>query len=292
MTDAPVSEETQGRLAIIAGGGGLPARIAGIVAASGRPLTVIAVRGEADEAGLEAFAPHWLDWGQIGRLFTLLASEKCRDVVLIGSIRRRPSLRSLLGDWGTLRRLPRIIAAIVGGDDNVLKNVVKIFEDEGYRVVGAHDIAPQLLAPAGVLTRAAPDEAAERDVRTAATLLRAISPFDVGQAAVVARRRVIAVEAAEGTDQMLVRCATLRREGRIGRGPDGALVKCVKGGQELRADLPTIGPATVAAAAEARLSGIAVEAGRVLIADLDATIAAADAAGLFIVGIEMDGGTP
>ncbi len=285
MDEIALAGEGEGRLAIIAGGGALPGRVARIVADSGRPFVLIAIRGEADSS-LEVFSPRWLDWGQIGRLFSLLRKEGCRDVVMIGGVRRRPSLAALLGDLGTLRRIPRIIRAIVGGDDSVLKNVIGIFEDEGFRIVGVHAIAPHLLAPEGVLTKAVPDTSAAADIASGAAVIEALSPHDVGQAVVVARSRVVAVEAAEGTDQMLARCADLRREGRIGKAPSGVLVKLVKRGQDMRTDLPTIGPRTVAGVAAAGLCGIAVEADAVLVADLEATVAAADEAKLFIIGIQ------
>jgi len=279
------------RLAIIAGGGSLPAVLARRVAETGRPFSVFAIRDEADAEALAPFQPIWLGWGEIGRLFKVMKEHGCRDIVLIGSVRRRPSLWSMLGDWGTVRRLPRILKAIVGGDDSVLKKVIGIFESEGFRIVGAHDVAPELLAPEGCMTAKRPDETSERDIATGSAMVHTLSPFDVGQAVVIARGRVIAVEAAEGTDAMLQRCATLRNDGRIGPAGCGVLVKCVKAGQELRTDLPTIGPATVEAVAAAGLSGIAVEAGHVLIAEPDETIAIAERAGIFLIGVPVGQGS-
>ncbi len=276
-------------IAIVAGGGSLPAEVIAAIASSGRDFVVIAIRGEAD-AELEPFAPHWLDWGQVGRLLDILATHGCREITMIGSITRRPDFRAVRPDLGALKRLPGIIAALVGGDDSVMKRVISLFEREGLSIVAAQDVAPQLLAPQGALTIAVPDTVATADIALGRQLIKSIGVFDIGQAVVVAGGRAVAVEAAEGTDRMLERCADLKRIGRLAwRGRRGVLVKWTKPSQELRTDLPTIGPRTVELAAEAGLAGIAVQAGGVLIASRAETVDAAKRSGLFIVGVPADG---
>jgi DUF1009 family protein len=168
----------------------------------------------------------------------------------------------------------------------VLSSVVRFLEGKGYRVYGAGEVAPELLAAEGNLGAKAPSPDDRADIETGFRVVSALGRLDVGQAAVVVKGRVLAVEAAEGTDAMLVRCAELRKGGRR-RGLAGVLVKAPKPGQEERVDLPTIGPDTVEMAAQAGLAGIAVAAGRVLIADRDATIAAAGQHGLFLVGQKL-----
>lgn len=283
-SDAPV--------AVICGGGVLPAEVLEAAQAAGRKVFAIAIKGEASEA-LDRFRPVSLGWGQIGKLFDTMKKAGCRDVVLIGGVSRRPDFRSVAGDLGTLRRLPRIVAALKGGDDSLLVKVIGIFEDEGFRVIGAHEIAPSLLAGSGVIAGAQPDGDALRDMRLARQAVEALGRLDIGQAAVALGGRVIAVEGAEGTDAMLGRCAELRRNGRVNaKGRAGVLVKRAKPGQDLRADLPAIGPNTVEAAAAAGLAGIALEAGCVFIAEREATLAAARGKGLFLHGFEgeIDGG--
>ena len=128
-------------------------------------------------------------------------------------------MRKIIGDFGTMRRLPRIVATLVGGDDSLLKKVIRLFEEEGFRVIGAHEIAPDLLAGAGPL--AGPEPAAEiaAELALAVRAVVDLGRLDIGQAAVVVGSRVIAVEAAEGTDAMLRRCAEVRAAGRVRRYP-------------------------------------------------------------------------
>jgi hypothetical protein len=153
-------------------------------------------------------------------------------------------------------------------------------------MVGIKDVAPDLLMPEGCLTRAAPDDHAGTDIAKGRDVLRALSPFDIGQAAVVIDGHVVAVEDIEGTDGLLARVARLRGEGRIrARAGRGVLVKAPKSGQDLRFDLPTIGPRTIEGAAAAGLGGVAILAGNTIVVEPQAMIEAADAAGLFVTGL-------
>ena len=167
------------------------------------------------------------------------------------------------------------------GDDGLLRSVIRMLEEEeGFRVVGVDDILGDIMAPRGALGNFETDAAAERDIGRGVDVVRALGAVDVGQAAVVQDGIVLGVEAVEGTEALLRRCASLRREG-----PGGVLVKLSKPGQEQRADLPTIGIDTVRQAHEAGLRGIAIEAERTLIIARDRTIEEADAAALFLVGL-------
>ncbi len=279
-------------LAIIAGGGVLPAEVASEVIATGRRVVLIGIRGEADPAILDPLGQitdsvrlEWLEWGQIGRLLALLSHEGASEAILAGSISRRPDFRSIVGDFGTLKRLPRIIAAMVGGDDSLLTRVIGLFEKEGVTIVGLGAVAPRLLIGDGPLGSRRPDSHAQQAIAAAAAVVTALGQLDVGQAAVAFGRRVVAIEGAEGTDGMLERVAVLRQVGRIGRADEaGVLVKGIKSGQDLRVDLPTIGPHTVIRAHQAGLAGIAGESGRVVVVDRAATLAEAERCGVFITG--------
>jgi DUF1009 family protein len=247
------------------------------------------VRGWADPS-VEAFPHHWIAVAQVGRFQRLARAEGCRDVVFIGSA-VRPPLRSLRVDWGTLRLLPEIARSYRGGDDHLLTSAARIFEAQGFHIVGAHEIAPEILIPAGPIGHLEPTAGDRADIGRGLALLAAMGPFDIGQAAVVAANHVLAVEAAEGTDAMLTRIAELRAKGRIPTPPGvGVLVKAPKVGQDLRFDLPAIGPRTVAEVARAGLAGIAVAAGGSIVAEPSATVAAADTAKIFVYGIP--GGQP
>ncbi len=197
----------------------------------------------------------------------------------------RPEFADVKLDWGAVRRIADIAKLFRGGDDALLKGIARIFDSEGFRFVGIADFAPELLAPAGRIAGPKPGEEAEADMAFGARLIAALSPFDVGQGVVVARQRVIAVEAAEGTDEMLARVADLRARGRIRlKGRAGVFVKAAKRGQDLRFDLPTVGVATIAALARAEISGLALAAGQTLIVEREAFAAAAEQAGLFVIG--------
>jgi len=266
----------------------LPLEVAEAIEAAGGRVVVAGIDGEADLV-LRRPDARSFRWGQIGGAIDLMASRGVHDLVFVGTITRRPDFRSLRLDAGTLRRLPRILQALVGGDDGVVRKVLKLIEAEGFHVRGIGEVAPALLAAEGPLGRLRGDDDQIEDARFAMAALAALGPYDVGQAAVVMQRRIVALEAAEGTDRMLARVAELRQLGRVSTKGGGVLVKRAKPGQDLRTELPTIGPATVAAAAAAKLSGIVIEAGRTIIADRQETIAQADRAGLFLVGLPGEG---
>jgi UDP-2,3-diacylglucosamine hydrolase len=283
MTQAPTQANGE-PVAIICGGGSLPLTVAEAVERSGRPVVLFPVRGWADPAAFARYRHHWLHLGSAGRFRRLARMEGCRDVVMIGNA-IRPAIHELRLDWLTLRLLPRIILNFKGGDDKLLSGIAKMMEDHGFRLIGAHEVAPEILVGEGPLGLIKPSAAHAQDIERGFELIVAIAPFDVGQAVVVADNRVLAVEAAEGTDHMLDRVAALRAEGRI-RIPDntGVLVKAPKPAQDRRIDLPSLGPRTVEKAARAGLAGIAVAAGETIIAEPLRVLEAADRAGLFVVG--------
>ena len=272
-------------IGVIAAGGVMPFAVADLLVARGFRPVLFALRGACDPVAVARFRHHWIALGQLGRATKLFRAEGCRDLVFIGAL-VRPALSELRLDWGGLRAIGRVAAAFRGGDDHLLSGIGRILEEDGFRMVGIRNVAPDLLAPEGCFTRAAPDENATADIARGRDVLRALGPFDIGQAAVVIDGHVIAVEDIEGTDALLARVARLRAEGRIRAGTArGVLVKAPKSGQDLRYDLPTIGPRTIEGAAAAGLSGIAIVAGSTLVAEPQAVIETADAAGLFVTGL-------
>jgi len=272
---------------LVAGGGALPFAVADSLIANGIVPVFFALKGVCDPVQVARFRHHWIAIGQLGRLTRLARDESVRDLTFIGTL-VRPSLSEIRLDWGTLRVLPRVLAAFRGGDDHLLSGIGGVLEREGFRLVGIRDVAPQLLMPVGCLTRAAPDADANADIAKGRDLLRALSPFDIGQGVVVIDGHVVAVEDIEGTDGLLARVARLRGEGRIrARAGRGVLVKAPKSGQDLRFDLPTTGLRTVEGAAAAGLAGIATIAGHTIAADVQAMIEAADRAGLFVTGLPL-----
>jgi DUF1009 family protein len=273
------------KLGLIAGGGGLPVEIAEHCERSGRPLFVIRLRGFAG-ADLAPYAGAEVGLAELGKCFKALKRAGCEAVCLAGSV-SRPDFTSLMPDFRGLAVLPAAIAAARKGDDALLRVLVGEFEKEGFAVEGAHEVMDDLSLGIGPLGAHGPAQADLADIDRALDVARAIGAIDIGQAAVVCRGLVLAVEAAEGTDAMLVRTASLPQALR-GRpdAPLGVLAKAPKPIQETRVDLPTIGPATVQAVAAAGLAGIVGEAGRLLVLDREAVVRLADELGIFILGVE------
>ncbi|MEQ8817727.1 MAG: UDP-2,3-diacylglucosamine diphosphatase LpxI [Thalassobaculum sp.] len=271
-------------LGIVAGGGVLPRRIAETAAAAGRPVFVVAFEGHTD-AETVAGLPHvWLKLGQTNAALRALREADCADVVMAGPM-RRPTLSSLSLDFRSMTALARA-GSRVFGDDGLLSVIVEEIEREGFQVVGVEDVIGGYLAPEGMQAGRSLDAADERDVARGIAALHAVGGADIGQAVAVQEGLVLAVEAIEGTDAMIARAGALRRPG-----PGPVLVKGAKPGQEQRADRPTVGEATVAAAKAAGFRGIVVEAGATLVIDREATVGAVEAAGLFLLARRFAGPT-
>lgn len=284
MSDVAAARQ-DGPLALICGGGSLPLAVADFVAASGRPVVLFPLHGAAEGTAVERHRHHWIYIGQIGKFLRRARAEGCRDVVFIGAL-VRPSIWQVHPDLVGLSFLRRTLAAYRGGDNHLLSSMGKVLEGEGFRLLGAHEVAPQILMPAGAIGRMRPTERDSADIALGLDYLHAAGPFDVGQAVIVAGRHVLAVEAAEGTDAMLYRMAEMRANGRVrGAAGTGVLVKAPKPNQDRRFDLPSIGPKTVEGAARAGIAGIAVVAGATIIAEPHLLMAAADRAGIFVVGV-------
>lgn len=287
----------QGPLGILACAGSLPVEIAEAARKAGRQVHIVGIEGFA-EPGIAAYSHKIVNIGQVGGMLSSLKQAGCRQLVIAGAL-RRPNLLRVRVDHGFFRAIKTALSLTRGGDDSVLRRVVRFFEKEGFEVVGVDRIAPHLLAPAGALGRLEPSPANVRAVARAAALLRALGAFDVGQGAVATEDRIIAVEGVRGTDEMLAQVSAAQVDGSAGptlTAYAAVLVKMPKPGQELRVDLPAIGPRTVERAHACGLSGIVIAAGRSLIIERARTIARADELGLFIVGIEdgspTEGGEP
>ena len=277
-----------GRTAIVAGNGQLPVAVAQSLRKLGDNPLIVAIKGEAEP---EFYAGEHAEISivELGGLVKILKAEGISNVVLAGGIRHRPEFRAALRPGnGNLVALYRFLRAFRLGDDGLLRAVIATIESYGFRVLGAHEIVPDILAPApGTLTRKRADQESVANMHAARQAAIMIGSLDIGQAAIAIGRRVVALEGVEGTDAMLQRVAKLRHAKRINR-KGGVLVKCAKPQQEVRADLPAIGVSTVENAVKAGLKGIAIEARRTLILGYGETIAAADKAGLFIETFEQE----
>lgn len=268
------------KLGVLAGSGPLPARIVQSCLAAGREIFVIAFDDETDPKTCEGVPHAWVPLGKIGATIKRLKAENCQEVVLAGPV-RRPSFSKLKLDMRAIKLLGKIQKAAGQGDDAILSILVEELESENFRVVGADDLLSDVAAPGGNMGERVPDEGDQTDIELGARVATAMGALDVGQSVVVQQGVVLGVEAVEGTDALLKRCAALKREG-----TGGVLVKLKKPDQERRADLPTIGADTIRHAAEAGLNGIAVEEGQSLILDRAEVVTEAIRLGLFVVGIK------
>lgn len=287
--EASIPQITSGKsgydLAIICGYGQLPLEIAVESRRAGRIPYLVGIEGEAEHE-IAAFPHEILAWGQIGRLFRLLKQMGIGEVIFAGGVKRRPDFLKMKLDLGAILSLPQVLSFMLGGDNTVLSGTIKLFERRGIRVVGLHQIAPKLLANNGVIAGSKPGAKDMRNMRLGFSACKALGAFDIGQAAVAEAGRVVALEGVEGTDAMLERIATMRQIGKMPmEGKNGVLVKTMKPGQDLRADLPAIGPNTIERVVHAGLRGIAVEAGHSIILERETTLAAARQSGIFIYGL-------
>ncbi len=271
-----------GKLGILAGGGDLPRRLVEACRSSGRPYFVIAIKDQADPQTV-VDAPHaWVRLGAADTALRIAREQGIEEIVMAGRV-HRPTLASLRPDGRALRVLARAGKGALG-DDGLLRAVVREIEALGFTVVGPDTVLDGLVVSSpGAVGRCRADESARRDIARGIDVLRALGPVDVGQAVVVQEGIVLGVEAVEGTDALIDRCAGLQRDG-----PGGILVKIRKPGQETRVDLPTIGPGTAERAARAGLRGIAIEAGGTLVVDREELRRIADAAGIFVEAIAIE----
>jgi len=278
--------EIKGRTTIIAGNGQLPIAVAQTLKERGENPFLIPLRGEA-VVELYAYPHQEISIIEFAKLVRTLKKQAISNIVLAGGVTKRPYLGDLRFDWPTLRILPRLAFALKRGDDAVLRAFIGALEAYHFRVCGAHQIVPELLASSDMqLTQCRPSQQAQQDIGLAARGAQMLGALDVGQGAVAVRGRIVALEGAEGTDEMLMRVRQLRVSGRI-PGDGGVLVKVMKPSQEARADLPTIGPVTIETAHEAGLDGVAVEGQRSFILEPAETVKLADKYGLFIEVIEL-----
>ncbi|MBR2299065.1 MAG: UDP-2,3-diacylglucosamine diphosphatase LpxI [Alphaproteobacteria bacterium] len=271
--------ESKRKLGIIAGGGTLPHILINYCKQNEIPYFVLAVSGNADKAYFDSNVNHiFIRIGQAGTGFQKFKEEGIQDVVMIGTI-RRPTLADLVPDMRTAAFFAKIGFKSLG-DDGILRALIKEIESENWRVVGIHEIMPDILLKSGVLTKAKPDKQAIADIKRGVEVGLKLGELDVGQSVVVQQGLVLGVEGIEGTDELIKRCADYQR-----KGDGGVLVKLRKPQQDMRIDLPTIGLKTIENAHKSGLKGLAVHAGNALVVDEKEVIQLADQYKMFLIGI-------
>lgn len=265
------------KLAILAGAGALP-----VALAAAHPKALRVVFDGVEQQMPAPLARHRFE--KMGGLFQALQDAGVNRVVLAGAM-ARPPLDPTAFDATMTQIAPRLVAALQGGDDALLRLVISLFEEQGFAVVGAHQLLAGLTEPPGVVAGLAPDQRALADSTRAADILLALGPLDVGQAAVAEGGLCLGIESLQGTDALLNFVA--ETPAHLRRGPGGVLVKAPKRGQDLRVDMPAIGPDTVRNAARAGLRGIVIAADQVMLLDRDKTLAALRDSGLFLISQEL-----
>ena len=286
MIAAP-APQLRGPVAILAGSGNLPMLLADRLAAEGREHRILAFRGFAERA-LCRRADRVMGLLDVHGAIACLQGWHPAAVTLAGGV-RRPGPTVALDTFAAFRNRDTLARLMEQGDDHLLRAVLDLIEEQGFRLLGVADLAPDLLARPALYGRHAPDQSQRAEIATGFALLASLSRYDIGQAAALRGERVLAIEGPEGTDRMLRRAASLSHSGwfrRATRG--GVLVKAPKTGQDLRVDLPAIGPRTVIEAHRAGLSGIAVASGGTIVLDEAETVAEADRRGLFVIGVDAE----
>ena len=274
-------------IGIVAGHGSLPKELAEYLRAIGHEPFLIGIESE-NVPWIGEYQHQVFAWGELGQFFKYLKKNNIKQVLFAGGM-TRPVLKFKNMDWGGILSLSQVLAFMIGGDNSLLTGLIKLFAKNGVEVVGAHEIMPTLLATSGAIVGRKPPRKSMKNIEKAFEACKKLGELDIGQAAVAVGGRVVAVEGIEGTDGMLERIATMRSSGRLYEsGQFGVLVKTMKPGQDMRVDLPAIGPKTIDGIVRAGLRGVAIEGGHSLILERNNTLQAAKKNGVFVYGLEQN----
>ncbi len=267
------------KIGIIAGGGKLPAMLIQACEQQNKPYFVIAFDGHTDPETVTDKPHSWERLGAAGKTIKILKSEGVTDIVMAGAI-RRPSMWELRPDMKTTALFAKLGTKMLG-DDGLLRAISNVLEDEGLRIVGAHEVLPDLLTPLGCITNKKPNKTNQEDIQSGCKIAKNIGQMDIGQACVMQAGFVLGVEAVEGTKNLIARCGEHKR-----KGEKPVLIKVKKPQQDSRLDMPAIGSETIEQIAEAGFAGIAVEAGGTMIIDRDDMIKTANKHKVFVIGVD------
>ena len=266
------------KLAIIAGNGSIPFYLVEECKTKGREYCLIIIDGHGKELS-EKYKPDLIvSLSKMGKAIKYVKKLNIKDIVMVGGV-ERPSLRNIIPDLWTAKFLAKLNASITG-DDSILSSLTKALEKEGFNILAPENIIPSLLCPKGILGKIKPNKNNNKDIINGYKIAKLVGSNDIGQSIVIENGLVLAVEAAEGTDNMIKRSGLLKKEKK-----GGVLVKVIKPQQDKRIDRPVIGINTIEEVWSAGLAGIAIEYNEILIISFDEVIAYANKKGLFIAGI-------
>ncbi|MEO6828504.1 MAG: UDP-2,3-diacylglucosamine diphosphatase LpxI [Acidobacteriaceae bacterium] len=286
---------TEKKLGLIAGNGRFPFLLLEAARAHGTEVVVVAIREETDPeidaraAHDPAIRVHWMSLGELYRLIETFQEEGVTQAVMAGQVKHKQIFSSIRPDW----RLAKLLLSLTTRNtDGLLGAVANVLQQEGIELISSTTFLEPLLACPGVLTPRVPTPNEQRDIEYGRGVAHALATYDIGQTVVIAAQACVAVEAMEGTD------ATIQRAGKIMQSCEGGastldrsltVVKVAKPRQDMRFDVPVIGAATIAVMRSAGATCLSIEAGRTLIFDRAAVIAAADSAGIAIVAEAISG---
>jgi DUF1009 family protein len=265
-------------LAIFAGRGILPQMLIEDCQKKNRKFLVFLLEGENYEIDYSAFSPMKLGYGEVEKFLTEIRKHEIKNLVFIGGV-TKPNFSSLKMDKKGAVLLAKILANKILGDDAVLRTVVNFFEKEGLKILRIDQLLDCVVSTKSTLTKLSPSKEILEDIDLGVAAMKSFSHFDVGQSVVVAQKQIIAVEALEGTDEMILRCQNLPTDYK----KNAVLVKMKKRGQSAKADLPTIGVETVKNCAASGIKGIAIQANSTLVLQKDEVVKVADELGVFLV---------
>lgn len=267
-------------LAIFAGRGPLPMMLIEDCQKKGRKFTIFLLEGEDYTIDYSAFNPFKIAYGELEKFLTLLNQNQIKNIVFIGGV-TKPNFSALKVDKRGAGLLAKILANKILGDDAVLRTVIKFFEKEGFRILRIDQLLDCVVSEKSTLTKIQPTKENLEDIAVGVKAIKTFSQFDVGQSIVIAQKQIIAVEALEGTDEMIKRCKNLK----VDYTKAAVLVKMKKIKQSMKADMPTIGVETIKNCAASKICGIAIQANSTLVLQKDEVIKTADELGLFLTVI-------
>lgn len=267
-------------IAIFAGRGNLPKILIEDCQKKGREFIVFLLEGEGYEIDYSEFSPTKVGYGEVEKFLKILRDKKIQNLVFIGGV-TKPNFSSLKVDKTGAILLAKILANKILGDDAVLKTVIKFLEKQGLKFLRIDELLDCVISTKSTLSKKQPSKENLEDIALGVKAIKNFSAFDVGQSLVIAQKQIIAVEALEGTDEMLKRCANLK----VDYKKDAVLVKMKKAKQSVKADLPTIGVDTIQNSFDCGIVGIAIQANSTLVLEKDQVIKKADELGLFLTVI-------
>ena len=266
------------KLAIIAGNGNIPFYLLDECEKKGRDYCLIIIEGHGKELADKYKVDFTVSLSKMGKAIKFVKGLEIKDILMVGGI-DRPSLKNIIPDLWTAKFLAKI-GSNISGDNSILSNLTKSLEKEGFNIIAPENIIPSLLCPTGLLGKHKPNKDNKRDILDGFKIAKILGLNDIGQSLVIENGLILAVEAAEGTDSMISRTASIKKEEK-----GGVFIKIIKPQQDKRIDRPVIGINTLKAVKDAGLDGVAIESKEILIINFNEVISYANNEGLFIEGI-------